>query len=84
MCDASTSHNAQTPQHHVLSEDARKNQLDNNVLFYYISLQSYRQRFGHNCTSNWGIEKHSNSYFGTWSSHLMWRENYICKCNPNA
>ncbi|KAF5289797.1 hypothetical protein FQA39_LY03714 [Lamprigera yunnana] len=69
MCNASTSHNAQAPQRHVLSEDAGKNQLDNNVLFCYISLQSYRQRFGQGCTGNWGIEKHSNSYFETTSSH---------------
>ncbi|KAF5300092.1 hypothetical protein FQA39_LY11284 [Lamprigera yunnana] len=75
ICDSSTSHNAQPPQRHVLSEDARKimwnnykyfksiksgkNQLDNNVLFCYISLQSYRQRFGDSCTGNWGIEKHT-------------------------
>ncbi|KAF5305494.1 hypothetical protein FQA39_LY01585 [Lamprigera yunnana] len=55
-CDASTSHNAQAPQRHVLSEDARKNQLDNNVLFCYISLQSYRQDFGHSCQAT-GVSK---------------------------
>ncbi|KAF5276071.1 hypothetical protein FQA39_LY00867 [Lamprigera yunnana] len=58
MCDTSTSHNAQTLQRHVLSEDARTNQLDNNVLFCYISLQSYRQRFGHSYAGNWSIENH--------------------------
>ncbi|KAF5302126.1 hypothetical protein FQA39_LY10461 [Lamprigera yunnana] len=85
MCDASTSYNARAPQRHVLSEDASKivwnnykhfksinsvkNQLDNNVLFCYISLQSYRQRFGHSCSGNWGIKKHSNSYFETRLGH---------------